>query len=323
MFDLEHPDFGILDTDEVAVSFKRHVYVKESSFQAGELRQVNRTSELNLLATSLRQNGSVTSGVLDLAPSPLEPSISSVETAAMARKLLGSRLAKPNRTSVGVKRPRTVTCDDGTSWLLPPHISFCRESKFLSGNHQPLMLKILLKKGSCEVNGRTIVRRDVSVRHLCEHINKQTVLALRALSAELFPVHRSVAVRILRMFDKENPSSDVLDDTVVNIRILRHQLVRESSFVAGDLRVENRNDLAILTERFLNDPAVISEELLPATAPVTCTTYAPPPHSGNATARGKKDKSKDKEHEVPTVRATAIDELPDATLVGKEREYEP
>ncbi|CAM9114810.1 unnamed protein product [Ectocarpus sp. 12 AP-2014] len=331
MFDLEHPDFGILDTDEVAVSFKRHVYVKESSFQAGELRQVDRTSELNLLAQSLRQNGSVTSGVLELAPSPLEPSIGSVETAAMARKLLGSSVAKPNRTDIGVKRPRTVTCDDGTSWLLPPHISFCRESTFLSGNHQPLMLKILLKKGSCQVNGRTIVRRDVSVRHLCEHINKQTVLALRALSAELFPVygpaqdqvHRSVAVRILHMFDKENPSSDILDDTVVNIKILRHQLVRESSFVAGDLRVENRNDLAILTERFLNDPAVISGELLPATAPVTCATYAPPPHSGNATARGKNYKSKDKEHEVSTVRATAIDELPDATLVGKEREYEP
>ncbi|CBJ26966.1 expressed unknown protein [Ectocarpus siliculosus] len=331
MFDLEHPDFGILDTDEVAVSFKRHVYVKESSFQAGELRQVNRTSELNLLATSLRQNGSVTSGVLELAPSSLESSISSVETAAMARKLLGSSVAKPNRTDIGVKGPRTVTCDDGTSWLLPPHISFCRESTFLSGNHQPLMLKILLKKGSCQVNGRTIVRRDVSVRHLCEHINKQTVLALRALSAELFPVygpaqdqvHRSVAARILCMFDKENPSSDILDDTVVNIRIQRHQLVRESSFVAGDLRVENRNDLAILTERFRNDPAVISGELLPATAPVTCTAYAPPLPSGSATARGKKEKSKDREEEVSTVRATASDELPDTTLVSKERENKP
>ncbi|CAM9155519.1 unnamed protein product [Ectocarpus sp. 4 AP-2014] len=331
MFDLEHPDFGILDKDEVAVSFKRHVYVKISSFQAGELRQVNRTSELNFLATFLRQNESVTSGVLELAPSPLESSIGGVETAAMARNLLGSRVAKPNRTDIGVKRPRTVTCDDGTSWLLPPHISICRESTYLSGNHQPLMLKILLKKGSCQVNGRTIVRRDVSVRHLCERINKQTVLAFRALSAELFPVygpaqdqvHRSVAARILYVFDKENPSSDILDDTVVSIRIQRHQLVRESSFVAGDLRVESRNDLATLTERFLNDPAVISGELLPATAPVTCTMYAPPPHSGNATARGNKEKSKDKEQEVSTVRATATDELPDATLVGKEREYEP
>ncbi|CAB1116705.1 unnamed protein product [Ectocarpus sp. CCAP 1310/34] len=281
MFDLEHPDFGILDTDEVA--------------------QVYRTSGLNLLVTSLRQNGSGTSGVLELAPSPLEPSSSSVETAAMTRKLLGSSMTKPNRTDIGV----------------------------LSENHQPLMLETLLKKGSCQVNGRTIVRRDVSVRHLCEHINMQTALALRSGTKRgTIPVygpaqdhvHRSVAARILYVFDK-NPSSDILDDTVVNIRIQGHQLVRESSFVAGGLRVENRNDLAILTERFLNDPAVIIGELLPATAPVTCTTYAPPPHSWNATARSKKEKSRDKEQKVSTVRATATDELPDATLVGKERKH--
>ncbi|CAM9125862.1 unnamed protein product [Ectocarpus fasciculatus] len=330
-FDLEYPDSGILDTDEVAVSFKRHLYVKESSFQAGELRQLNRICELSILAASLWQNGSVTSGVLELAPSTLEPSASSVKTAAMVRKLLGASVVKPNRTDTGVKGPRTVACDDGTSWLLPAHVYFYPDSKYWSGKHQALMLKILLKRGTCQVNDRTIVRRDVNVQHLSEHVNKQTTLALRALCTELFPVdgpaqgqvHRSVAARILRAFDRESPSSDILDETVVNIRIQRHKVVKESSFLAGDLRVENKNDLAILTQRFLNDPIVMSGELQPSTSPVTCTMYAPPPHSGSATARREKEKSKDREEKVSTtVRATATDELPDATLVGKERERE-
>lgn len=121
---------------------------------------------------------------------------------------------------------------------------------------------------------------------------------------------------------RRTPNSDILDETVVNIRIQRHMLVRESSFVAGDLRVENKNDLAILTEHFLNDPAVISGELQPATAPVSCTMYAPPPHSGSAKARGENEKSKDREEEVTTVRATATDEVPDAIHVGEDQDRE-
>ncbi|CAN0117686.1 unnamed protein product [Ectocarpus fasciculatus] len=331
-FDLEYPDSGILDTGEVAVSFKRHLFVKESSFQAGELRQLNISSELSLLAASLWQDGSVTSGVLELAPSPLEPSTSSVETAAMASKLLGSSVAKPSKTGKGLEGPRTVTCDDGTSWVLPAFVYFPRVSRVR--NHLPgnaLQLRVKLRKGTCQVNDRTIVRRVVEVQHLSEPVNKQTILALRALNAELFPVggpaqgqvHRSVAARILRVFDQENPSSNILDETVVNIGIDRHALVTESSFVAGDLRMENKNDLAILTQRFLNDPAVMSGELQPATAPLSCTMYAPPPHSGSTTARHETEKSKDTDEEVSTaVRATATDELPDATLVGKERDRE-
>ncbi|CAM9125939.1 unnamed protein product [Ectocarpus fasciculatus] len=329
-FDLEHPDSGILDTGEVAVRFKRHVYVKESSFQAGELRQLNISSELSRLAASLWQNESVTSGVLELTPCTLEPSTSRVETAAMARKLLGSSVAKPNKTGNGVG-PRIATCDDGTSWVLPAFVYFSCDRKYRSGEHQALMLRVRLKKGTCQVNGRTIFGQGVFIQHLGEHINKQTILALRALNAELFPVngpaqdrvHTSVAARILRAFDKQNPSSDILDETVVNIRIQRHNFVTESSFVAGELRVENKKDLAILTQRFLNDPAVMSGELPPATAPVTCTMYAPPPHSGSTTARHETEKSKDTDEEVSTAfRATATDELLDATLVGKERERE-
>lgn len=172
-FDLEHPDFGILDTDEVAVSFKRHVYVKESSFQAGELRQLDEKTELSLLAASLWQDESVTSGVLELAPSRVEPSTSSVETAAMARKLLVSSVAKPNSTNTDLKGPRTATCEDGTSWLLPAYVYFIRKNM--------LLLTIRLDKGTCQVNDRTIVRRDVVVRHRGEHVNKQTILALRSV----------------------------------------------------------------------------------------------------------------------------------------------
>lgn len=80
-------------------------------------------------------------------------------------------------------------------------------------------------------------------------------------------VHKVVAALILRSFDLEHPESDILDEAVVSIRIARHGYVKETAYVAGDLRTINRHtELTIMTERFLQDPTVMSGTL-EATAP--------------------------------------------------------
>ena len=106
------------------------------------------------------------------------------------------------------------------------------------------------------------------------HIRRALSWLNRAVRDELFPtdgpardqIHKTFAAIILRVFDKEYPESDVRDDTVVNLRVKRHGFVKESSFVAGDLRTENKNALIIMAQRFLNDPVVMGGELEPAPA---------------------------------------------------------
>lgn len=80
-------------------------------------------------------------------------------------------------------------------------------------------------------------------------------------------VHKVVAALILHAFDLEHPESDILDEAVVSIQIARHGYVKDTAYVAGDLRTVNRhNEMTIMTERFLQDPTVMSGTL-EATAP--------------------------------------------------------
>ena len=91
----------------------------------------------------------------------------------------------------------------------------------------------------------------------------------RALRDELFPmdeparhhVRKEVAAVVMRAFDRENPESNVQNETVVTVRIDRHGYVKEAPYIAGDLRAANRNELTIMTQRFLSDPVVMSGTL--------------------------------------------------------------
>ena len=118
----------------------------------------------------------------------------------------------------------------------------------------------------------------------------------RALRDELFPmdeparhhVHKEVAALIMRAFDRENPGSDVQDETVVTVRTERHGYVKKTPYIAGDLRAANLNELTIMTERFFNDPVVMSGTLearpiLVRIAPVTL----PPPGGRQKSRRAK------------------------------------
>ncbi|CAM9504799.1 unnamed protein product [Pylaiella littoralis] len=264
-FDLEHPDSGILDTDVVTVSSKRHIYVRKSTFLASELRQLDTRVELTSLMASLLQDTAVISTTLD--PAPVR---TTYESAATARALLDAGVVKKKRTPLRSKGPRIVTCDDGTSWLLPTGVCFIERVK---GQLTYKYLLLGVHVGLCQVNGR-YVRQDVKIMHARASINKRTILALRATLEALFPVdesardqvHRVVDAFVLRAFDQENPGSDILDETVVTVRIWRYGHLFESTHVAGDLRMTGQNEVIMMTELFLDDPKVISGELEPAPA---------------------------------------------------------
>lgn len=175
-FDLEHPDSSILDTDIVVVSYTRLAYTMESSFVAGNLRQCDHVKEIGLLASALSKNTSVTSGALEPVPEPC-----GVERAATARDLLDPGVVRKKRARVVSMGPRTVTCDDGSSWLIPQAVSCDERKTSLGGYRRRLILTFELPTGSCQVNGKTIGRAlqfwnqspDIT-------INKRNILALRS-----------------------------------------------------------------------------------------------------------------------------------------------
>eukprot|EP00752_Nemacystus_decipiens_P012369 g10964.t1 len=316
-FDVEHPNASILDTDVVLVRHKRRAYVMESSFLAGDLRQCDRLKEFNLLASALSRNTPVMSGALEPAPEVCE-----VENAATARDLLDPGVMRAKRARVVSIGPRTVTCDDGTCWKLPAGV-YCLERNF----HRRLVFRVFMTKGSCEVNGRTI-RRTVKVSYQSSDVavSKRNILALRAVREELFPVdeparnqiHEALAAIILRTFDRDYPESDVRDQTIVHLRVNRHRFVKESSFVAGDLRTTNKNTLSILTERFLNDPVVMAGELEPASAsPPVCEGSAPHNFVSKA-ARHAPETDAETGPKAPPTTTPCIwsAELPNAAVVG-------
>ncbi len=134
----------------------------------------------------------------------------------------------------------------------------------------------------------------------------------RAVRDELFPVdeparnqvHKVIAARILGVFEHCNPESEILDETVVAVRIARHGYAKESSYVAGDLRMVNKNELAIMTERFLKDPAVMSGALEPA--PASTSTGSTPRDSNSSGDVTEEPRSLDDEAK-PVVGANDVD----------------
>lgn len=189
-FDLEHPNSGILDADEVAVGYKRHVYRMESTFVAGELREIDRNAELTIMAHRLFHDPRVMSGTLEPAPVPSGPDTNGIlETPSEARKLLGAGVieAKKSRTKASSVGGRVVKVDDGTSWKLPWGIYHVVHAGNKGGPLGVLRMLISLYKGTCLVNGMPVAKR-VAVRVERSDINKRTVLALRSatLSLELW-----------------------------------------------------------------------------------------------------------------------------------------
>lgn len=148
----------------------------------------------------------------------------------------------------------------------------------------------------------------------------------RAVRDELFPrgeparhqVHKILAAAILRKFDKYNPGSDVRDEHIVTMRIKRHGFFKESSFVACDLRTENKNAISILTERFWNDPVVIGGELGPAPAcPLVCEGSTP--HDSGCGPTRQEQEAETKPEARTTTSSIEPAELSHATIVGTKR----
>lgn len=190
-FDLEHPDSGILDTDIVTVKSKRHIYTRESTFLASELRQLDIHVELNSLMASLSQDKTVMSTTLDPAP---ESSTCETGRAATERALLHAGVVEKKRKNLRSKGPRTVTCDDGTSWLLPIGVYYTERTKSqIPYKTLSLQISVGSSAGSCQVNGRE-VRRAVTLGHTRPGINKRTILAMRSVlvlniqNASFFPL---------------------------------------------------------------------------------------------------------------------------------------
>lgn len=129
-FDLEHPCSGVLDTDIVLVRYTRRAYVMESSFLADELRQCDRVKDVGLLESALSKNTSATLETLEPAPEACD-----IESAATARDLLDPGVVTEKTAREVPVGPRTVKCDDGTSWILPQAIS-CQERKIFQGGYR-------------------------------------------------------------------------------------------------------------------------------------------------------------------------------------------
>ncbi|CAM9505088.1 unnamed protein product [Pylaiella littoralis] len=186
--------------------------------------------------------------------------------------------------------------------------------------------------GSCQVNGRD-VRRTVRIMHQRASINKRTVLAMRATYEALLPVdeparyqvHRVLAALVLRAFDQENSVSDILDETDVTVQIRRHGYVLESTYVAGDLRMTDQNEVTMMTELFLNDPKVMSGELEPAPSPSTgSSTHDPDSDTMSCKRAGEYRQAAIKQlDEARMPNPTTEPACPsDATAVGQKRTHQ-
>ena len=127
-------------------------------------------------------------------------------------------------------------------------------------------------------------------------------------------VHKEVAALIMRAFDRENPGSDVQDETVVTVRTERHGYVKKTPYIAGDLRAANLNELTIMTERFFNDPVVMSGtlEARPNIGPYRASDVAAPRREA------KKPKGKGGACAAASSAAAATS-LSRANVVGKKR----
>ncbi|CAM9583843.1 unnamed protein product [Laminaria digitata] len=321
-FDLEHPGSGILDTDTVSTRYMRHVYMRQSSFLAGDLRQLDPFAELSRMVTKFLADPAITSGDLDRAPTA-PPASACLETAATARGLLIAADVAPRKSTNKAEGRRAVRDEDGSSWALPWGIYLWDPRRGRATDRLKLRMLVLLSKGSCQVNGKAI-GRSVRVRQERAEVSKRSVLALRALRDELFPmdeparnqVHRDVAALIMRAFDRENPGSDVEDETMVTIRTERHGYVKKTPYIAGDLRAANLNELTIMTDRFLSDPSVMSGTLEPGPdiVPYRSSTNAAAPRR-----EAQKAKGKDGACAVAAPSAAVVTNLSGAAAVGKKR----
>lgn len=144
----------------------------------------------------------------------------------------------------------------------------------------------------------------------------------RALRDELFPmdeparhhVCKEVAAVVMRAFDRENPESNIQDETVVTVRIDRHGYIKETPYIAGDLRAANLNELTIMTQRFLSDPVVMSGTLEagPDLGPYRASDVAAP--------RPEAKKAKGKRGECTAASSVAVTtNLSRANVGGKKR----
>lgn len=176
-FDLEHPGSGILDADTVSIGCKRHVYRRQSSFLAGDLRKVDPPAELSLMVVSFLADPAVVSGALDRAPTA-PPASACLETVATARDLLSAGVVDPKKNRIKREGRRAVRGEGGASWALPWGIYVVDSVGGERRGRPKLRMLVLLSKESCHVNGKT-VGRSVSVRHETTDVCKRSVLALR------------------------------------------------------------------------------------------------------------------------------------------------
>ena len=176
-FDLEHPGSGILDADTVSISCKRHVYQRQSSFLAGDLRKVNPPAELPLMMVRFLADPAVLSGALDRAPTA-PPVSACLETAATARDLLSAGVVDPKKNRIKREGPRAMKGEGGASWALPWGIYVVDAVGGAPRGPLKLRMLVLLSKKSCQVSGIT-VGKSVSVMHETADVSKRSVLALR------------------------------------------------------------------------------------------------------------------------------------------------
>lgn len=176
-FDLEHPGSGILDADTVSIGCKRHVYRRQSSFLAGDLRKLDPLAELSLMVVTFLADPAVVSGALDRAPTA-PPASACLETVATARDLLSAGVVEPKKNRIKREGRRAVRGEGGSSWALPWGIYLVDPLRGVPGDRPKLRMLVLLSKGSCQVNGK-VVGRSVSVRHEIAEESKRSVLALR------------------------------------------------------------------------------------------------------------------------------------------------
>lgn len=176
-FDLEHPGAGILEADTVSVRYKRHVHWRQSSFLAGDLRQVNPTAELSSIFVSSLADPAVVSGDLDLTPTA-PPASTWLEPSAIARDLLDAGVVAPRRDRIETVGRRVLRCEDETSWVLPWGIYLVDPRRGEHTDRLKLRMRIILSSGSCQVNGKAL-GKSVTVRQERAEVSKRSVLALR------------------------------------------------------------------------------------------------------------------------------------------------
>lgn len=173
-YELEHGAAGILDGETISVQYKRHVYVMDATFVAGDLRNLDTNRELATMTDLFLLDVKVLSGTLEPSPVIAVSAVAGSPTSTAA--FAGDKRSRVKPGGAGGRR--VITLDDGVTWLLPWGVYYLNHKVRSGAVYRMLRMQTVLGTLSCQVDGKSL-SKPIQVMHLRPEITKGTVLALR------------------------------------------------------------------------------------------------------------------------------------------------